>query len=97
MMMGMCGSGQKGSRMLPLYEDPQFNFRFTDNRIIPRFRLEGVKASRRVRVFWIDPGTGERLELLALETVGEDGWVDLAESIIVQAGEAFIVVPEKEG
>jgi hypothetical protein len=83
--------------MLPLYEDPQFTFHFTDSRTISRFHLEGVKASRRVRVFRIDPGTGERLGLLAFETVGEDGWVDVAEPIIVQAGEAFIVVPEKEG
>jgi hypothetical protein len=83
--------------MLPLYNDLHFTFRFTDNRIIPRFHLEGVKESRRVRVFRVDPGTGERLGLLAIETVGEDGWVELAEPIIVQAGEAFIVVPEKEG
>jgi hypothetical protein len=27
-------------------------------------------------------------------TVGEGGWVDLAEPIIVRAGEAFVVVPE---
>ncbi|HEV3189070.1 MAG TPA: hypothetical protein VGY54_01165 [Polyangiaceae bacterium] len=79
--------------MLPLYEDSQFTFHFTDNRIISRFHLEGVKACRQVRVIRIDPGNGERLELLALERVGEDGWVDLAKPIVVQAGEAFIVVP----
>ena len=88
----MCGSGRKGSRMAPFYEDPQFTFRFNDNRIIPRFHLEGVKPSRQVRVIRIDPGTGEHLGLLALETVGEDGWVNLAKPIIVQAGEAFIVL-----
>jgi hypothetical protein len=33
--------------------------------------------------------------LLATATVGRDGWVDLNEPIIVRAGEAFIVVPEK--
>ena len=42
----------------------------------------------------IDPGTGERLGLLATATVGEGGWVDLAEPIIVRAGEAFVAVPE---
>jgi len=83
--------------MLPLYEDPQLTCHFTDSRTIPRFHLEGVKAGRRVQVFRIDPGTGERIELLALETVGKGGWVDLAEPIIVQAGEAFLVVPEQEG
>ncbi len=81
-------------KMLPLYEDPCFTFRFADDRIIPRFHLEGVEAGRRVAVYKIDPGTGERLGLLATATVGEGGWVDLTEPIIVRAGDAFIVVPE---
>ena len=80
--------------MLPLYEDPWFTFRFADNRLIPRFHLEGVGAGRRVSVFRINPATGERLGLLATATVGEGGWVDLAEPIIVRAGDAFIAVPE---
>ena len=80
--------------MLPLYHDPHFTFRFAEARIIPRFHLEGVEAGRRVRVFKIDPGSGERLGLLATATVGEGGWVDLSEPIIVRAGEAFIAVPE---
>ncbi len=79
--------------MLPLYEDPQFTFRFADDRIINRFHLEGVEAGRQVKVFKIDPSTGEWLGLLTTATVGEGGWVDLAEPIIVRAGEAFIVVP----
>jgi hypothetical protein len=80
--------------VLPLYEDPCFTFRFADDRIIPRFHLEGIKAGRQVEVFEIDAGTGERLGLLATATVGEGGWVDLAEPIIVRAGEAFVAVPE---
>src|ERR1700740_1766913 len=40
------------------------------------------------------PGTGERLGFLATATVGKAGWVDLAEPIIVRAGEAFIAGPE---
>jgi hypothetical protein len=79
--------------MLPLYHDPHFTFRFADNRLIPRFHLEGIQAGVKVWVFKIDPSTGERLSLMAMATVGEDGWVDLAEPIIVRAGEAFIVVP----
>ena len=51
--------------MLPLYEDPHFTFRFAEDRIIPRFHLEGVEAGRRVSVFKIDPDTNERLGLLA--------------------------------
>jgi hypothetical protein len=91
--MAMCGFGQKGNRMLPLYEDPHFTFRFADDRIIPRFHLESVEAGRRVEVFKIDPCNGERLGLLATASVGENGWVDLQEPIIVRAGEAFIAVP----
>ncbi len=80
--------------MLPLYEAPCFTFRFADDRIIPRFHLAGVPAGQRVSVFKIDPATGERLCLLATATVGEGGWVELTEPIIVKAGEAFVAVPE---
>jgi hypothetical protein len=80
--------------MLPLYEDSWFTFRFAEDRIIPRFHLEGVEAGRRVAVFQIDAGTGERLGLLAMATVGEGGWVELADRIIVKAGDAFVAVSE---
>ena len=83
--------------MLPLYEDPCFTFRFAEARIIPRFHLEGVEAGRHISVFKIDPCTGERLGLLATATVGEGGWVDLQEPIIVRAGEGFIAVAIKAG
>jgi hypothetical protein len=80
--------------MTPLHHDPWFTFRFADDRIIPRFHLEGIEAGRRVMVFKIDPATNERLGLLATATVGDGGWVDLPEPIIVRAGEAFVAVPE---
>ena len=82
--------------MIPLHQDSCFTFRFTDDRIIPRFHLESVEVGRRVSVFKFDPGTGERLGLMTKTTVGEGGWVDLGEPIIVRAGEAFLVVPEPE-
>jgi hypothetical protein len=81
--------------MLPLYEDPHFTFRFADDRIIHRFHLEGVEARQPVSVFKIDPTTGERLGLLARAAVSEGGWVDLAEPIVVRAGDAFVAVPLK--
>jgi hypothetical protein len=81
--------------MIPLYRDPVFTFRFAEDRIIPRCHLEGIESRRCVSVFRIDPGTGERLGLLATATVGEGGWVDLAEPITVRAGEAFIAVPHE--
>ncbi len=83
--------------MLALYQDPHFTFRFADDRIIPRFHLEGIKAGQQVSVFRIDPGTGERLGLLATATAGEGGWVDLAEPVMVRAGQAFVAVPEPKG
>ena len=81
--------------MIPLHYDPWFTFRFVDDRIVPRFHLEGIEAGRRVSVFQINPTTGERLGLLATATVGEDGWVELSEPIIVRAGDAFVAVPDK--
>jgi hypothetical protein len=78
--------------MLPLYHDPCFTFRFTDDRKVPRFHLEGVEAGRRVAVIKIDPATGERQESLATAIVGDGGWVDLREPIIVRAGDAFIAM-----
>ena len=80
--------------MIPLHQDPWFTFRFADDRLIPRFHLEGIEAGRRVSVFKINPDTGERLGLLATGTVDEGSWVDLAEPIIMRAGEAFIAVAE---
>ena len=80
--------------MIPLHHESHFTFRFADARLIPRFHLEGVEAGRRVSVFRLDPVTGERLDLIASATAGEGGWVDLAEPIMVRAGEGFVAVPE---
>jgi hypothetical protein len=79
-----------------LYKDPWFIFSFAEDRIIPRFHLEGVEAGRQVSVFKIDPTTGERLDLLATAIVGEGSWVDLSKPIIMRAGEAFVAVPDPE-
>ena len=81
--------------MLPLHHDPHYTFRFADDRIIPRFHLEGVGAGRRVDVFRIDPATGVRLGLLTTGVAGDGGWVDVVEPIIVRAGDAFIAVPKE--
>ena len=76
--------------MLPLYHDPWFAFRFGGDRIIPRLHIEGVQPGSHVSVIKINPATGERLGLLATAIVGEGGWVDLPQSIIMKSGEAFI-------
>jgi hypothetical protein len=83
--------------MLPLYQDPWFTFRFAEDRIIPRFHLEGVPAGSQVSVFMIDATTGERISLVGTAAVGDCGWVDLRQPIIVRAGEAFVVVRELAG
>jgi hypothetical protein len=82
--------------MIPLHRDPWYTFRFAEDRRIPRFHLDGLDAGRQVSVFKINPRTGERLGLLTTATVGEGGWVDLGEPIIMRAGEAFIAVPERK-
>jgi hypothetical protein len=86
-------AGSYPGGLTPLYRDRGFAFRFDTDRLVPRFHLEGVAAGLPVSVYGIDPGTGERLGLLATATVGEGGWVDLGEPIIVRAGEAFVAVP----
>jgi hypothetical protein len=82
--------------MTPLHHDRYFTFRFADDRIIPRFHLEGVEAGRRVSVFKLDLATNERLDLIATATVCDGGWVDLPEPIIVRAGDGFIAVPVED-
>ena len=81
--------------MLPLYRESHFTFRFGDDRIIPRFHLEGVEAGRHVSVFRIDPDTGERLGLLTTGVAGDGGWVAVKEPILVRGGEAFVAVPKE--
>ena len=81
--------------MLPLFRDPFFTFRFADDRIVPRFHLDGVPAGRGVQVFGIDPATGQPTMLLRSATAGEGGWVDLAEPIVVRAGEGFVARPDR--
>jgi hypothetical protein len=78
--------------MLPLHRDPHFTFRFDDARIIPRFHLDGVEPGTRVCVFAIGPGSGDRLGLLARAVVGDGGWVDLPEPLVVRAGDGFVAV-----
>ena len=79
--------------MIALYRDAGFTFHFADNRLIPRFHLDGIAAGCGVSVFKIDPATGARLALLATAIVGVGGWVDLKEPIVMHAGEAFLAVP----
>jgi hypothetical protein len=81
--------------MLPLYHEPHYTFRFADDRIIPRFHLDDVRAGWRVNVFRIDSTTGERFGLLTTGVAGDGGWVDVKEPIIVRAGDAFVAVPEE--
>ena len=57
--------------MLPLYHDPHFTFRFADDRIVPRFHLEGIEAGRQVSVFRINPGTGGTVKDGRIEIQGD--------------------------
>jgi len=86
----------KSHIMLPLYHESHYTFRFADDRIIPRFHLEGATDGQGVLVHKIDAVTLQRLGQLTTGTVGQGGWVDLAEPIRVQAGDAFIAVLVRE-
>ena len=76
-----------------LHEDPHYTFRFADDRVIPRFHLEGVAPGTPVAVYRIDSVTEDRRELLTTAVAGAGGWVDLAEPLRVRAGDAFAAVP----
>lgn len=82
--------------MTPLHQDPHFTFRFAEDRLIPRFHLDGVEPGRRVAVHRLDPQTGGPAALLARAVAGEGGWVNLPEPLVVRAGEGFIAIPEAE-
>jgi hypothetical protein len=91
------GYGERESHhetVIPLYQDPFFTFRFADDRIIPRFHLEGVPAGVEVRIFSANSETLQPGNLLGTAVVGEGGWVDLPKAIVVRAGEVFVVFPE---
>ena len=78
--------------MTPLYRDPHFTFRFADDRIVPRFHLDGVRPGTAVAVFAIDLATGGRGAMIAAAVAGDGGWVDLSEPIVVRAGGGFVAV-----
>ena len=79
--------------MLPLYRDPHFTFRFSDDRLVARFHLNGVESGTPVSVFDLDPATGEHQGLIAKAVAGDGGWVDLSEPLVVRAGGGFVAVP----
>jgi hypothetical protein len=79
--------------MLPLYRDPHFTFWFAEDRLVDRFHLDCVESGTPVSVFDLDTATGERLGLIAEAVVGDGGWVDLAEPLVVRAGGGFVAVP----
>jgi hypothetical protein len=75
-----------------LYRDPEFTFRFADDRLVGRFHLTEVAVGTRVRVRHWPSG-----EELACGVVDKDGWVELASALTVRAGEGFTVREEESG
>ena len=59
--------------MIPLHRDPHYTFRFADDRLVPRFHLEGVEAGVRVSVIRTDPATDVRFALLTTRLTGDGG------------------------
>lgn len=81
--------------MIPFYREPHFTFCFTDDRIIPRFHLSGIESGQHISVYRRHPISGEQLELICTAIVGDGGWVDLTEPIIVRAGDGFLAIPDE--
>lgn len=75
-----------------LYRDTHYTFRFADDRLIPRFHLDGVAAGCSVTVFALAEA-GAPARVLAKAVVGEGGWVELAEPLVVRAGGGLVAVP----
>lgn len=82
--------------MIPLHRDRHYTFRFGESRIIPRFHLDGIAVGVRVSVFGYNARTETRLGLIAAATVGDGGWVDLPEPLVVTSRAGFVVVPEED-
>ena len=80
--------------MIPLRHEAHFTFRFGDDRTVSRVHLTGVERGRRASVLRRDPVTGECRDLVTAATVGEDGWLDLPEPVVVRAGDVFVVIPD---
>ena len=76
-----------------LYRDAHYTFRFADDRVIPRFHLDGVEPGRRVTVFEVAPDDA-RGRVLATVVAGAGGWVELGEPLVVRAGGGFVAVPD---
>ncbi|MFQ3650838.1 MAG: hypothetical protein SNJ75_10935 [Gemmataceae bacterium] len=80
--------------MISLFREPWYRFHFTEDRLVPRFHLEGVPTGIRVRVYQLvqdEPGP-----LIAEGVVGADGWVECLPALRVQRGEGFLAVPSWE-
>jgi hypothetical protein len=64
---------------------------------VPRFHLDSVGAGHLVAVYAIDSTSGRQTDLLAEAVVGEGGWVDLPEPLVVRAGGRFVALPHSYG
>ena len=78
---------------MKLYEDPGYTFWFSENRVIDRFHLDGQLVGRRVSVHALDHHTGQPRQVLLWACVGPGGWVELAEPLVVRAGDGFLAFP----
>ena len=64
--------------------------------ILVQSEVIGVVNMSHSRPGAFDEESVKRLELMAMATVGEGGWMDLREPIVVRAGDAFVVLPDLE-
>jgi hypothetical protein len=77
--------------MIPLYSDDRFTFCFAEDRIISRFHMEGISVGTSVRIYRFSTETKEVQELLQEAIVGENGWVEIKNPLVMRAGDGFVV------
>lgn len=80
--------------IFPLYRDPWYTFSFEEDRLIDRFHLDGLAPGHIVTIYRFDSANGKRGDQLDKATVGEEGWVELSEALVMRVGESIIAVPE---
>lgn len=76
--------------MIPLHRDEFYTFTFADDRLVPRFHLDGATEGA-AAVYRLDPATGGPADRLADAVVGPGGWVELSVPLTVRTGDGFLV------
>ncbi|VTR97972.1 hypothetical protein [Tuwongella immobilis] len=84
--------------MIPLFSELEFRFRFAEERIVPRFHLEGIAPGVRIAIFALtasDAAGESRGDWLMDALVGDASWVTVEPPLRVGPGRGFVAVPRE--